>query len=363
MLKKNKVALIVSSAVILLPMLAGVILWERLPPQMVTHWGTDGTPDGWSGKAFTVFGIPLVLLAFQWLCVLITDKDKKNADQSKNVMRMVLWICPFLTCFVSAMMYAVSLGKTVDVSIWTVGLLGLMFIVLGNYMPKCKPNSTIGIKIKWTLVNEENWNKTHRLAGKVWVIGGILQTALCFVVPEKYVFGVLFAFVLLLVLIPCVYSYTYYKKQIAAGTADRNAKLPMNKSDKIIIAVVMVLVLLLTAVCLVSGFTGDVTLQYGDTAFTVQADWYADLTVDYASIDSAEYRETFQKGRRTNGFGSPRLSMGQFENEEFGAYTLYGFTETESAVVLRSDGNILVLNGKDEAQTVEMFNLLQEKIQ
>ncbi|MBR6780022.1 MAG: hypothetical protein IKM24_03290, partial [Clostridia bacterium] len=74
-------------------------------------------------------------------------------------------------------------------------------------------------------------------------------------------------------------------------------------------------------------------------------------------------RETFQKGRRTNGFGSPRLSMGQFENEEFGAYTLYAYTETESAVVLRSDGNILVLNGKDEAQTVEMFNLLQEKIQ
>ena len=78
MLKQNKRKLLISSAVILLPALVGLLLWNQLPARMATHWGLDGTTDGWSGRTFAVFGMPLMLLATHWLCILITAKDPKS---------------------------------------------------------------------------------------------------------------------------------------------------------------------------------------------------------------------------------------------------------------------------------------------
>ena len=89
-------------------------------------------------------------------------------------------------------------------------LLGVVFIAIGNYLPKCKQNYTIGIKISWTLASEENWNKTHRLAGWVWVGGGIVMMLSGF-------FGILwltFLPVAIMVLVPLVYSYILHKKGV-----------------------------------------------------------------------------------------------------------------------------------------------------
>ena len=78
MMKQHKGKLMVSSVLTLLPILVGLLLWNRLPNQMPTHWGVDGTADGWSGKAFVVFGMPLILLAVHWLCVWGTSLDSSN---------------------------------------------------------------------------------------------------------------------------------------------------------------------------------------------------------------------------------------------------------------------------------------------
>ena len=77
MIKKNLKTLIVTSVVILLPILAGVILWNQLPNPMPTHWNASGEIDGWSSKPFAIFGLPLILLAAQWLSVLGTAADPK----------------------------------------------------------------------------------------------------------------------------------------------------------------------------------------------------------------------------------------------------------------------------------------------
>jgi hypothetical protein len=75
MIKKNLTKLIIGSVLILLPVLAGVLLWDRLPETMVTHWGTDNNPDGWSPRWVVVFGLPLVLLAVHWGCMVLTALD------------------------------------------------------------------------------------------------------------------------------------------------------------------------------------------------------------------------------------------------------------------------------------------------
>ena len=96
MIKKNLKTLIVTSILIVLPVLAGIILWDRLPEQMPTHWNAAGDIDGWTNKPFTVFGLPLILLAGQWLCVLGTLADPKKENHPTKILHLVLWIIPVL---------------------------------------------------------------------------------------------------------------------------------------------------------------------------------------------------------------------------------------------------------------------------
>ena len=361
MIENNKWKLLVSSVAILLPILAGLILWNDLPEQMTTHWGADGNADGWSSRTFAVLGLPLILLALHWVCIFITSKDPKNKGQNKKVFGMVLWICPIVSIFASGITYAAALGKEFNMDIIGLLLIGLMFVVIGNYLPKCKQNYTIGIKVKWTLANEENWNATHRFGGKVWVIGGLLLMA-CVFLPEALIPWVLMIALTIMAAIPIVYSYAYYKKQVAAGTAPEKAIIPMGKWSKLISTIVPIGVAIMTAVLLVICFTGNVEVQYGDTSFTLEASYWSDLTVEYAAIDSIEYRESCDAGSRINGFGSPRLSLGAFQNDEFGNYTRYAYTQSESCVVLTVDGKILVVNGADAESTKVIYeNLLTRR--
>ena len=160
MIKKNLKVLIITSIIILLPMVAGLVLWNRLPEQIPFHWNAAGEVDGWASKGVAVFVPSAAMLALQWLCVLVTSTDPKKQNHPKKVVHLVFWLIPLITVFISALMYATALGGDVRVEMLMPILLGVVFIAIGNYMPKCKQNYTIGIKIPWTLASEENWNKT-----------------------------------------------------------------------------------------------------------------------------------------------------------------------------------------------------------
>ena len=210
MMKKHWKTLLITSIVILLPIVAGLVLWNRLPEQIPTHWNAQGAIDGWSSKPFAVFGLPCILLAAQWLCALGTSADPKKANHPQKVVQLVLWIIPALSVALFAITYAVALGKEVRIEVILPVLVGLILAIVGNYMPKCKQNYTIGIKIPWTLHSEENWNKTHRFAGILWVICGIAIVLTGF-------FGSFWIFsgvVLLMVLAPLLYSYLLHRKGI-----------------------------------------------------------------------------------------------------------------------------------------------------
>ena len=208
MIKKNLKTLIVTSILIVLPVLAGIILWDRLPEQMPTHWNAAGDIDGWTSKPFTVFGLPLILLAAQWLCVLGTLADPKKENHPTKILHLVLWIIPVITIPLCLLSYGTVMGMAVSVELVVPMLVGLIFVILGNYMPKCRQNYTIGYKIPWTLNSEENWNKTHRLAGKLMVAAGFLLIASSLL---GFAFIALFV-AIALTLVPVIYSYLLYRK-------------------------------------------------------------------------------------------------------------------------------------------------------
>lgn len=349
MIKKNKWQLIISSAIILLPILVGLILWNVLPEQFTTHWGADGQADGWSSKPFAIFLPPVFMLILHWICVFFTAADPKNKNQSPKAFGMVLWIVPVMSVLSSGMIYATALGMELSIGNIMPVVLGLMFALIGNYLPKCKQNRTIGIKVTWALNNEENWNATHRFGGKVWLVGGLVMMACGLLPGGAGSYGVVIG-VVALAIIPTVYSYLYYRKQLQAGQPPI-PKNPLTKWSLLVVAAFLVFLLL---VC----FTGDIQVDFRDTNFYIDSDRWDGLTVEYDAIDSIEYREEMVSGSRTNGFGSPRLLMGTFENEEFGSFTRYTYASCESCIVLTVGERTLVISGQDAEATKAIYQEL-----
>lgn len=210
MIKKNLKLLILTSVVILLPILAGVCLWSRLPEQVPNHWNMSGEVDGWSSRGFAVLGMPLIMLALQWITVLATLADPKKQNHSEKILQLIFWIIPVLNLLISVATYTSAMGGSVRMEVLSTVFIGALFVVLGNYLPKCKQNYTVGIKIPWTLSSEENWNRTHRLAGWVWVAGGVGIMIAGFL----GIFWLLIGVMLIMTLVPCIYSYVLYSKGI-----------------------------------------------------------------------------------------------------------------------------------------------------
>lgn len=209
MIKKNLKTLIFTSIIILLPILAGLILWDKLPDEIATHFNAEGVADKFSSKGFAVFGLPLFLLAVHWICTLGSSADPKGKNHSNKMLTIVFWICPVISLLIGSVVYTYSMGIAVDVSLIMLLFCGVTFIIIGNYLPKCKQNYTIGIKISWTLNDEENWNYTHRISGKVWVAGGVI-ILLTSVFRQAWIFIVITT---LMVIIPFICSYLYYRKK------------------------------------------------------------------------------------------------------------------------------------------------------
>lgn len=209
MIKKNLKLLIITSIVILLPIVAGLILWDKLPAQIATHFDARGSADGFSSKAFAVFGFPVLLLAFHWICTIGTSADPKSKNHSDKILTLVLWICPVISLLFNSLIYAYAMEIPIDIGLVMTLFLGAVFIFIGNYLPKCKQNYTIGIKVLWTLNDEENWNYTHRISGKIWVAGGVIIMLTSFF-RQIWIAVII---MLLIAVVPFAVSYLFYRKK------------------------------------------------------------------------------------------------------------------------------------------------------
>ena len=204
--------MILTSIVMLIPILVGVLLWDRLPEQVATHFDFEGNPNGWTSRGFTVFGIPLFLLVCQWIAAVATLSDPKHKNLSEKVFKLILWLVPIVSLILVFVTYGYALGYETPEGSIAFAIMGIFFIVIGNYLPKCRQNYTVGIKIPWTLHDEENWNHTHRMAGYLWMLGGLIMLANIFL-KWDWLFAVVLA---VAVLVPMIYSYLYYRKHGSA---------------------------------------------------------------------------------------------------------------------------------------------------
>ena len=333
-LTEHKGELVLSSLVTLLPALAG---WQM----------------AWEAAAF---------LVGHWLVLLVVFSDRRNRDrQSKKAIRLILWVMPFLSLLVGGVMALLRRGIQSAGALSSLMALGfgLMFLLLGNYMPKLRQNSFMGIRVKWTLENEANWNATHRFGGKVWVAGGFACMAGALLPADAM--GVFFLAVLLVIVaLPIAYSYYYGKKQPAA---DKIPLPPVPPSQRIAVRVLVAAVLVIAVWTLLMG---SAEVQCGADSFTVEASGWEDLTVPYSEIAAVEYlpaEDVPETGMRTYGLGNLRVSFGYFSNEAYGSYIRYTYDSCKDCVRLtRTDGSTILLNGPDQPATRAICDALAQRM-
>ena len=213
-MKANRKELLLTSLACLLPLLAGVILYPRLPETMATHWGFDGTANGWMPRAAAVFGLPLLIMALHLICFYAESRDQKQKNMHPVLRTVMLWFCPVVSLLGGVLTLGTGMGYEMHVGTAAPMFVGLLFLILGNYLPKLRRNRTMGIKLPWTLASEENWTRTHRVAGFLWVLAGLLMLLSALLRLHGAVTVALLA---LAVGIPVLYSYLYYRRHEKGG--------------------------------------------------------------------------------------------------------------------------------------------------
>lgn len=208
MKSKLNAPLFISTVLCLLPIILGLILYGKLPEQIAVHFDSTGAPNGYLPKGAAVFFLPVIFAVLNIITHFRLNHDPKNDSISLRLKQAAKWALPVISVIVMPITLFLSMGAPIPISTIVTSLVGIVIVICGNYLPKCKQNYTAGIKLPWTLHSQDNWNKTHRFAGFLWVICGILMIANAFL---SWPYG---SIILLaaMVLLPPAYSYHLYKK-------------------------------------------------------------------------------------------------------------------------------------------------------
>ena len=199
--------------VLLLPFLFIPYLWGILPDEIPTHWNAAGEADDYSSKAFGLLFLPILnIVLYISMIYLVKIDPKKQAAVDQKPVRALRFITPF---FMTAV-YGFIIYKTLNPEANVVGMVmagvGLLLAAIGNYLGTMQPNYFIGIRTPWTLQSDAVWRATHRMAGPIWMAGGLGLAIGVFVFPRSIFPMVFMGVVALLVLIPLVYSYLAFQQ-------------------------------------------------------------------------------------------------------------------------------------------------------
>lgn len=176
--------LTITSVIILAPILYGLSLYDELPARMAIHFNINNQPDQWAAKPFVLFGLPILLLALQWICVLITAVKTKTQPPAPRLERVVYSIVPVISVVVYIVTIQFSLGAVTDIRRIILLLIGLVFIALGNYFPTVPVESQWYVSHPHPRINDRDlWRKMSRQLGYAFVVGGILMIVTLFFAP------------------------------------------------------------------------------------------------------------------------------------------------------------------------------------
>jgi len=201
-----------------LMLLSAVVLsfwaYPLLPDTVVSHWDFSGQANGWSSREFHCLFFP-TLIFFIYFVLSLSPKFDPNSERYQEFANYFLIIRDAVILVLLVVFAAATfsnLGYPVNIAGVAAGAIGLLMIVIGNYLGKLKRNFFIGIKTAWTLSSENVWNKTHRLASRLFIIWG-LGLIVAPWVGSILGFIILFGGIILVFISPAIYSYWLFDKE------------------------------------------------------------------------------------------------------------------------------------------------------
>lgn len=207
-LKEESVSLVCIAMMFVL----GFVLKPYLPEMLPNHWNIYGQVNGYIHKSYGVFFMPSVTLGVYLLLLALPKLDPRAENYIKfnNVYQRLklMFVLFFALLYFATLSFA--MGWIKDITKIMILLISFIFMLLGNYFGKIRQNYFVGIKVPWTLADEEVWNKTHRFGGRLWVLSGLLGATGIFI-PAPYSMLPLFSAIFLSTIVTIIYSYLIYK--------------------------------------------------------------------------------------------------------------------------------------------------------
>jgi len=195
---------------------ASVWAYPQLPPRVATHWGWSGQPDGYSSKLVAVIALPLMILGMRALLIVLPRIDPKGENYQKFASTYWL-IFNGVIVFLGVLHLAIlgyGLGAPVRMDRVVPAGVGVLLMVVGNYLTRVEPNWFVGIRTPWTLSSERVWHRTHRVGGWILVGGGFLVVLTLFV-PAGAALPILLTTIGLVAVVPVVLSYLLWRRERA----------------------------------------------------------------------------------------------------------------------------------------------------
>jgi uncharacterized membrane protein len=190
--------------------------WIQLPDgaQVPIHWAPDGRPDDWADKTVALFGLPLTAfgLIVLFLVIPLIEPRRANLERSRPAYHAI-WIASLaLVALVQVGVVIFALGGELDMTRLVALGAGIMFLVIGNVMGKLRSSFLVGVRTPWTLTSELSWNRTHRLAGRLFVALGLATIALAAIGPDPILLlAILGGGALVVVAALVVYSFVVWR--------------------------------------------------------------------------------------------------------------------------------------------------------
>ena len=201
---------------IIAPFIYGALIFPQLPSKIPTHFNIEGKADAWGGPSSIFLGPGIMGAVSIFVYVLLSNLkkfDPKKYDEANDTLYkdFAVLTVAFLSALSAIIIYSSTHADEINVGKLILPLIGLSFVGLGWYMPKFKQNYFVGFKLPWTLENVDNWNETHKVAGKIWIYGGLFQAVVTFLLPMKFGFIGFMLATGVMVIIPTVFSYRMFK--------------------------------------------------------------------------------------------------------------------------------------------------------
>ncbi len=190
----------------LLPIVAGLILWDKLPSQMAVHFDINNNPDKFASKGFAVFALPCLMVLLQTVCCIINDVNAKKFGERKKFAMVTKWIIPVISVLLYGLTLAYALDAKIDIRRWAIVIVGVVFIAIGNYLPKFDQIKDF----KGNHISGEKARKANRFIGFGEVIMGILAIVTAFLPP-------LASIIWLFLLIPYALICVIYAIKVTRG--------------------------------------------------------------------------------------------------------------------------------------------------